>query len=111
MAERIALYLRYYAARRPVEYHGAIPLVLVVFEDALAAGHFRRVAWEETDLSRISVPLFVSDGEQLEREGLFGRSWRTVDSARPTAAFDSAGEIIRPAATNRAAQSHAPGRQ
>ena len=111
MARRIAPYLRYYAARRPVEDHGAIPLVLVVFEDALAADHFRRVAREEMDLSLISVPLFVSDSEELEETEPLGRAWRTVDSARPTAAFDSAGGIIRPAATNSAAQSSAPGRQ
>ena len=40
MAARIAPYLRYYATRRPLDDHGVVPLVLVVFDDDLAAGHF-----------------------------------------------------------------------
>ena len=93
MAKRIAPYLRYYAARRPVDDHGALPLVLVVFDHDLAADHFLRVTREQQDRARISVPLFVSDSEALEQTGPLGRAWRTVDSARPIAAFDSTNGI------------------
>ena len=37
MAARITPYLRYYATRRPLDDHGVVPLVLVVFDDDLAA--------------------------------------------------------------------------
>ena len=37
MAARIAPYLRYFAANRPLDDHGVVPLVLVVFDDDLAA--------------------------------------------------------------------------
>ena len=89
MAQRLAPHLRYYSSNRPLEDHGAIPVVLVVFEHELAADHFLRVAREEQDQARIRVPLFVSDREILEQSGPFGRAWRTVDSTRPTAAFDA----------------------
>ena len=89
MAQRLAPYLRYYSSKRPLEDHGVIPVVLVVFEHELAADHFLRVARVEQDRAGIRVPLFVSDREALEQTGPFGRAWRTVDSARPTAAFDA----------------------
>ena len=44
MLARIAPYLRYCGTTRPLDDHGAVPLVLVVFGDALAATHFLRVA-------------------------------------------------------------------
>ena len=90
MARRLAPYLRYCSSKRPVEDHGAIPLVLVAFEDALAADHFLTVARAERRRKQVSVPLFVSTREQLKRDGHPGQAWRTVDSTRPTSAFDSA---------------------
>ena len=89
MAQRLAPYLRYYRSNRPLEDHGEIPLVLVVFEHELAADHFLRVARVELDHARIRVPLFVSDREVLEQSGPFGPAWRTVDSPQPTAAFEA----------------------
>jgi len=89
MAAKLAPYLRYYGAKRPVEDHGAIPLVLVVFDDELAADHFLRVARDEQDRTRVDVPLFVSNRERLKRNGHFGQAWRVVDSTRPTTAFES----------------------
>ncbi len=44
MAVRLAPYLRYYATRRPIDDHGVLPSVLVVFEDELTATHFLRLA-------------------------------------------------------------------
>ncbi len=79
MAQRLAPYLRYYSSNRPLEDHGAIPLVLVVFEHELAADHFLRVAREQQDQARIRVPLFVSDGRSLEQHGPLGPAWRSVN--------------------------------
>ena len=83
MARRLAPYLRYYRSKRPLEDHGAIPLVLVVFEHELATDHFLRVAREQQDQARIRVPLFVSDGRSLEQHGPLGPAWRSFNDRQP----------------------------
>ena len=87
MAARIAPYLRYYSSHRPTDDHGAQPAVLVVFDDALAATHFLRVAREEMDRARVRVPLWVSHKNLLERMGPLGRAWRTPDGLELSHAF------------------------
>ncbi|MCY3733739.1 MAG: replication-relaxation family protein, partial [Chloroflexi bacterium] len=77
MARKLAPYLRYYATKRPVEDHGAIPLVLVAFEDGLVADHFLRIAHERQQLSNVRVPLFVSDKNLLGLHKPFGPAWRS----------------------------------
>lgn len=89
MAARLAPYLRYYASRRPAEDHGAIPIVLVAFDDELAADHFRRVALHEIDRTGVDLPLFVSDRGQLKRRGSLEPAWCSTGGARPVAAFGS----------------------
>jgi hypothetical protein len=79
MRARLAPYLRYFSARRPVDDHGAPPRLLVVFDDPLAATQFLRVARSEMERTRVSVPLFVSDLEQVRRHGPLGAAWRTTD--------------------------------
>ena len=76
MARRLAPYLRYYSTRRPIDDHGATPVVLVVFQDKLAATHFLRVAREEMDRAVVDVPLLVSHEAALEGPGPLGRAWR-----------------------------------
>ena len=76
MAARIAPYLRYYAANRPLDDHGVVPLVLVVFDDDLAAGHFLRVAGDEMKRAEVRVPLWVSYRNALERSGPLGAAWQ-----------------------------------
>ncbi|MDE2932281.1 MAG: replication-relaxation family protein [Chloroflexota bacterium] len=75
MAARLAPYLRYYATRRPTDDHGAQPVVLVVFDDELAANHFLRVARGEMGTGRVEVPLWVTYGRVLEQEGALGQAW------------------------------------
>ena len=87
MAARLAPYLRYYSSRRPVNDHGALPVVLVVFDDDLAASHFLRVAREEMERARVDVPLWVSHKGVLERLGPLGRVWQTTDEWELTYAF------------------------
>ena len=87
MAARIAPYLRYYAANRPLDDHGVVPMVLVVFDDDLAAGHFLRVAADDMRRARVKVPLWVSHRNALERSGPLGPAWRTHDSWSMTCAF------------------------
>ncbi|MDE2753961.1 MAG: replication-relaxation family protein [Gemmatimonadota bacterium] len=76
MARRLAPYLRYYSTRRPIDDHGATPIVLVVFQDMLAATHFLRVAREEMDRAGVEVPLLVSHEAALDSLGPLGRVWR-----------------------------------
>ena len=77
MADRLAPYLRYYSSLRPLDDHGERPTVLVVFHDDLAPIHFLRVAAGEMERVRVSLPLLVSHGSLLDREGPLGRAWLT----------------------------------
>ena len=79
MAARLAPYLRYYFSRRPLDDHSALPAVLVVFDDELAATHFSRVAREEMERAGVEVPLRVSHKGVLERFGPLGLAWQTAD--------------------------------
>ena len=87
MTARLAPYLRYYSSRRPLDDHGAVPFVLVVFDDELAATHFLRLALEETERAGIDVPLRVSHRAALERLGPLGRVWQTPKAWELTHAF------------------------
>ena len=51
------------------------PMVLIVFDDELAATHFLRVAVEEMNRTRTALPLQVSYRDLLERQGPLGRAW------------------------------------
>ena len=75
MAARIAPYLRYHATRRPLDDHGVVPIVTVVFDDELAAGHFLRVAGDEMRRAGVRAPLWVSHRAALERFGPLGAAW------------------------------------
>ena len=77
MAARLAPYLRYYSTRRPLDDHGALPAVLVAFDDDLAATHFLRVAQRDMERAGVEVPLWVSHKAALERLGPLGRAWLT----------------------------------
>ncbi len=77
MSERLAPYLRYYSSHRPTDDHGARPAVLVVFDNDIAATHFLRVAREETNESRVNLPLWVSHRDAVEALGPLGRAWRS----------------------------------
>ena len=78
MAQRLAPYLRYYSSHRPTDDHGSRPAVLVVYQDAIAATHFLRVASEQIGKAGVEIPLLVSHEEMLEREGPLGRAWQTT---------------------------------
>ena len=87
MATRIAPYLRYYAANRPLDDHGVAPAVLVVFDDDLAAGHFLRVASDEMRRAGVRVPLWVSHRNALERSGPLGPAWQAPGRWEPSCPF------------------------
>ena len=87
MAARIAPYLRYYATRRPLDDHGVVPPVLVVFDDGLAAGHFLRVAAEEMRRAGVKLPLWVSHRNVLERSGPLDVAWQSPGQWGPACPF------------------------
>ena len=87
MAARIAPYLRYYAANRPLDDHGVIPTVMVVFDNDIAAGHFLRVAGDEMRRAGVRVPLWVSHRDALDRLGPLGKAWQSPGKWEPTCPF------------------------
>ena len=87
MAARLAPYLRYYSSNRPLDDHGERPLVLIVFDDPLAEANFLGVARREMEHSGVSLPLWVSHRERLEKMGPLGKAWRNPDVMEPSHAF------------------------
>ncbi len=87
MAARLAPYLRYYSSKRPLDDHGAWPLVLIVFDDGLVEANFLGVARRETERTRVNVPPWVSHQEILEGVGPLGAAWRNPEVLEPGYAF------------------------
>ena len=77
MSARLAPYLRYFSSHRPTDDHGVRPDLLVVFDDDIAQTHFQRVAREEMQANRVTIPLWVSSKEAVEQLGPLGQAWRT----------------------------------
>ncbi|MDE2780252.1 MAG: replication-relaxation family protein [Chloroflexota bacterium] len=88
MAARLAPYLRYYSSPRPLDDHGAEPVVLVVFDEELAASHFPRLTRREMDRSGVDVPLRISHRKALEQLGPLGRAWQIPGLWQPHYAFE-----------------------
>lgn len=88
MAARLAPYLRYYSSKRPVDDHGALPVVLIVFDDDLVTARFLKVARNEMARARVRLPLWVSSRELMEKAGPLGKVWRSPEVMEPTYAFE-----------------------
>ncbi len=88
MTTKLGPYRRYYATQRPTDDHGAQPLVLIAFDDPLAADRFLRMLREQPWRDRERLPIRVSDRAVLERLGPLGRAWRSVESSSPGWAFE-----------------------
>ena len=91
MANRLAPYLRYHAARQPTDDQGAPSVLLVVFDDELAADHFRRVAEEERERDNVQPTLFVSNRRRLEQYGPLAPVWNGIDDRCPWDVFAKRG--------------------
>ena len=89
MAARLAPYLRYFEGRRPLDDHGAVPRLLVVFEQDLLASRFMAVARDEMERNRVQIPLFVSDRERIESAGPLGAVWLSGSGWQRHSAFSS----------------------
>ena len=87
MAARLAPYLRYYSSNRPLDDHGARPMVLIVFDDPLAEANFLGVARREMQRSGVKLPLWVSHREAIASVGPLGGSWRSPDVLEPVRIF------------------------
>ena len=95
MAARLAPYLRYSSSsRRPLDDHGVLPVVLVVFDDDLAATHFLRVARHEMERAGVEVPLWVSHRAALERLGPLGRAWQTPATREALHSFSAPNQSV-----------------
>ncbi len=92
MATRLAPYLRYYSSHRPLDDHGVQPIVLVVFDDELAATHFLNLARREMDQAGVEVPLLVSHRAALEGLGPMGRAWLVAGDWERRHAFAAIGD-------------------
>ena len=61
------LYLRLlHATLRPTDDHGVQPILLVVFQDEIAALHFQQIAWERMRWNRVYLPIRVLQAEALK---------------------------------------------
>ena len=76
-------YLRYFATHRPIDDHGVLPTVLVVFEDELAAARFVLVVSRELSRAGLEPPLLVSDTASVDRLGPPGPAWRRAGEWTP----------------------------
>ena len=88
MAAKLGPYRRYYGTQRPTDDHGAQPLVLIAFDDPLAADRFLRMLREQPWSDRERLPIRVSDRAMLERVGPLGPAWRSAQSSSPARTFE-----------------------
>ena len=88
MSARLAPYLRYYSTHRPLDDHGAQPVLLVVFDNDSAATQFLRMARVKMSEAKVTVPLLVSHKRLLERVGPLGSAWGTEPGGEPVHAFN-----------------------
>ena len=84
MSQRLAPYLRYYSTPRPTDDHGTRPVVLVVFDNDIAATHFLTLAKREVARAGVEVPLRVSHREAVQSQGPLGRAWRIPGDWKPS---------------------------
>ena len=87
MAARVAPYIRYFSSSRPLDDHGSIPAVLVVFEKRVAQSTFVRIARREMDRAGIEVPMLVSRRDLVEELGPLGPVWTRVGRDRSPSVF------------------------
>ncbi len=87
MAARVAPYIRYFGSGRPLDDHGAVPTVLVVFEERVAQSTFVRIARREMDGAGVEVPMLVSRRDVVEKLGPLGPVWTRVGRDRSTSVF------------------------
>lgn len=87
MAARVAPYIRYFGSGRPLDDHGAMPVVLVVFEERVAQSTFVRIARREMDGAGVDVPMLVSRRDLVEELGPLGPVWTRVGRDRSPSVF------------------------
>ena len=83
VAARLAPYLRYYASHRPVDDHGAVPLVLAVCRDEAARVRLLAAARDAMARAGVIVSLLAAHRFAPEDGGPLGRIWTDADGRGP----------------------------
>ena len=73
--------------QRPFNDYGVLPVMIVVFDDGIAANHFLRVALEETEHTGVHSPLLVSCNAVIERIEPLGRAWQQPERVHAMQGF------------------------
>ena len=87
MRARLAPYLRYFSSRTPLDDHGAMPTVLIVFDNDLVEAQFFRVAREQMSRTGVRIPLRVSHLATLNHLGPSEVASRHAAASLPTDAL------------------------
>lgn len=87
MTARIAPYIRYFSTPLPSEDHDTFPILLIVFQDPLAAARFLSVARSQIAHANVHIPLLVSHQHALQQHGPLGAAWRSPTNMQPIYAF------------------------
>ena len=74
--QRIRPYQAYFSTAYPMQDHGALPLVLVAFDDVGAETQFLIAAADAEKRSNLAVPFATSCLQALDEHGILGSAWR-----------------------------------
>lgn len=78
--QRILPYQAYFSSTYPTQDHGALPLVLVAFDDIGAETQFLLEAAAAERKSRVAIPFATTCMDILDECGVLGPSWRIPQS-------------------------------
>ena len=78
--QRILPYQAYFGSTYPMQDHGALPLVLVAFDDIGAETQFLLEAAAAERQSRVAIPFATTCMDILDECGVLGPSWRIPQS-------------------------------
>ena len=78
--QRILPYQAYFSSTYPMQDHGALPLILVAFDDIGAETQFLLEAARAERRSKVVIPFATTCLDTLDQNGALGPSWRIPQS-------------------------------